>query len=142
MTQTIVYIILQLLRGLPGGNDSVYTNVVLAEAIGDYVNAMGIVAFLEQNQDISRTVMKHYLTIRLSNICTMSFKSAEYFFLHWKILQDLWNEAELLHRKTASLPCDEQIREIKQLQDHCAVLGSDKLSIQYASEIVNHAIIA
>ena len=141
MKQTVIFFMLQLLRGLPGGDDNVYANVALAEAIGNYVSAEGVVSFLEQNNDVSHAVVNAYLELRFSNLKAMSFHSAEYFLMHWKTIRELWNEAELIRQKVPTMSAEELVCEKRRLQNLCATLGYDKRSLQHATEIVAHAFI-
>ena len=139
MKQKIVFFILQLLCGLSGGDDSVYADAALAESIGSYAEAEGIVSFLEKNSDVSEDAILRYLELRFSNLRAMSFRSAKYFLLHWEEIRMLWNEATLLRQKAPTLSVPQAAREKQRLQNLCAMLGCDNSSIQYASELVAYA---
>ena len=139
MKRKIVLFVLQVLQKLPGGDNSIYENTALAKAIGDYAEAEGIVSFLERNRDAPPEAINRYLELRFSNLRAMTFRSAEYFLLHWRTLRMLWNEAGVLRQKAKSMSEAEIISEKRRLQNLCAMLGGDGESLTYASEIVAFA---
>lgn len=140
MRNKIILFVLQLLRNLPESDTNIYTDEELASAIASYAEGEGIISFLEENSSLPVEVINRFLELRFANIKAMSFQSARYYLLKWQVIKMLWNEASVVRQKAPVMSPSELAQEKQRIQDLCASLGSDRLSLQYSNEIVNYAL--